>query len=207
MLAARQRILTERVWETYRANSALGTGAEKVQGSLPSVGRSTYLTFPKLISAQLEQLSDKGRTTAERLRYLWTLHSVAGFTEDIAKKNLKSNEEYIRAWAIQLSCETMPSDALLTEFARMAREDKSPVVRLYLASALQRLPVAQRGEILEALLAHAEDSADQNLPLMYWYAAEPVAGQSVGAAAKLLTKTKIPQVREYITRRMTAGTK
>ena len=121
---------------------------------------------------------------------------------------LKDDDEIIRAWAIQLACEDKkPSDALLKEFARMAREDKSPVVRLYLASALQRLPVAQRGEILEALLAHAEDSADQNLPLMYWYAAEPVAGQSVGAAAKLLTKTKIPQVREYITRRMTAGTK
>ncbi len=86
----------------------------------------------------------------------------------------------------------------------MAREDKSPVVRLYLASALQRLPVAQRGEILEGLLAHAEDAKDHNLPLMYWYAAEPLAGQSVASAAKLLKATKIPQVREYITRRMTA---
>jgi len=35
--------------------------------------------------------------------------------------------------------------ALLHEqFARLAREDKSPVVRLYLASALQRLPVEER---------------------------------------------------------------
>ena len=111
----------------------------------------------------------------------------------------------IRAWTIQLACEDKkPSDALLKEFARMAREDQSPVVRLYLASALQRLPLAQRGEILEGLLAHAEDAKDQNLPLMYWYAAEPLAGQDVATAAKLLSKTKIPQVREYITRRMTA---
>jgi hypothetical protein len=69
---------------------------------------------------------------------------------------------------------------------------------------LQRLPVAQRGEILEGLLGHAEDAKDHNLPLMYWFAAEPVAGESVTGAAKLLKATKIPQVREYITRRMTA---
>ena len=50
----------------------------------------------------------------------------------------------------------------------------------------------------------AEDANDHNLPLMYWYAAEPLAGESVASAAKLLKATKIPQVREYITRRMTA---
>src|SRR6185369_13020670 len=111
-------------------------------------------------------------------------------------------EEFVRAWSIQIAFERREvADALLKEFARMAREDQSPVVRLYLASALQRLPVAQRGEILEALLAHAEDARDHNLPLMYWYAAEPLAGQDVASAAKLLGKTKIPQVREYITRR------
>ena len=127
------------------------------------------------------------------------------FPSDVNADLLKNNNEYIRAWTIQLACEDKkPSDALLKEFARMAREDQSPVVRLYLASALQRLPLAQRGEILEGLLAHAEDAQDHNLPLMYWYAAEPLAGQDVATAAKLLSKTKIPQVREYITRRMTA---
>jgi len=119
---------------------------------------------------------------------------------------LRRPDEYVRAWTIQLACEDKkPSDALLKEFARMAREDQSPVVRLYLASALQRLPLAQRGEILEGLLSHAEDATDPNLPLMYWYAAEPIAGESVTSAAKLLAKTKIPKVREFITRRMTAG--
>jgi hypothetical protein len=130
---------------------------------------------------------------------------VGGFTDYIAEKILKSKEEYIRAWTIQLACEDKkPSDALLKEFARLAREDQSPVVRLYLASALQRLPIEKRGEILEGLLAHEEDAKDHNLPLMYWYAAEPLAGKDTTNAAKLLAKTKIPKVREFITRRMTA---
>jgi hypothetical protein len=167
--------------------------------------RSSY-TRLEIIRNQVEELSNKGKTTTDKLRGLWTLASVGGFTDYIAEKILKSEEEYIRAWTIQLACEDKkPSDALLKEFARMAREDQSPIVRLYLASALQRLPLAQRGEILEGLLARAEDARDHNLPLMYWYAAEPLAGQDTATAAKLLSKTKIPQVREYITRRMTAG--
>ena len=112
------------------------------------------------------------------------------------------------AWTIQLACEDKkPSDALLKEFARMAREDKSPVVRLYLASACQRLTVEQRLPILEALLAHAEDAKDHNLPLMYWYATEAVAAQGAVKAVPLLAKAKIPQVREFITKRMTAASK
>ena len=46
----------------------------------------------------------------------------------------------------------------------MAREDRSAVVRLYLASALQRLNHAARWSVASELVMHAEDAADQNLP-------------------------------------------
>ena len=78
------------------------------------------------------------------------------------------------------------------------------MVRLYLASACQRLTVAQRAPIVEALLAHAEDAADHNLPLMYWYATEPLVAADPAKGALLLAKAKIPVLREYITRRLTA---
>lgn len=166
-------------------------------------------------------------SSSERLRLLWTLHTTGNawskardsFDHPMSfdpsvdpgvqlEKKLSSPDEQVRAWTIQLICEDKnPSDSLLKEFARMAREDKSPLVRLYLASALQRLPMEKRGDILEGLLAHAEDATDHNLPLMYWYAAEPLAGKDIATTAKLLAKTKIPQVREFITRRMTAGAK
>jgi len=76
-------------------------------------------------------------------------------------------------------------------------------VRLYLASACQRLTVAQRLPIVEALLAHAEDATDHNLPLMYWYATEPIVAADPAKGALLLAKAKIPLLREYITRRLT----
>jgi len=142
------------------------------------------------------------------LRALWTLHVTGGLKEAEALKLLKHRDEYLRAWAVQLLCENKtPSDAALKEFARLAKDDPSPVVRLYVASAMQRTPIAQRDETVEALLAHAEDKDDHNLPLMYWYAAEPIVGSNPAKAATLLLKTKIPVVREYVTRRMTAGNK
>lgn len=85
---------------------------------------------------------------------------------------------------------------------RLANEDKSPVVRLYLASALQRIPVDQRWDVLTALVQHAEDAGDHNLPLMYWYAAEPAVGVDPVKAIALLKKCKIPIVREFIARRL-----
>ncbi|HJO09963.1 MAG TPA: hypothetical protein QGH16_08930, partial [Verrucomicrobiota bacterium] len=75
---------------------------------------------------------------------------------------------------------------------------------LYLASAMQRLPAIHRVPVLKALLAHAEDATDQNLPLMYWYATEPVVAADNKAALELLAVCKIPKVRQFVTRRMAA---
>jgi hypothetical protein len=118
---------------------------------------------------------------------------------------LKSDDEHLRAWTIQLLCEDkQPGATALAEFTRLAKDDPSPVVRLYLASACQRLTVAERLPIVEALLAHAEDADDHNLPLMYWYATEPIVAADPAKGALLLAKAKLPLVREYITRRLTA---
>lgn len=142
-----------------------------------------------------------------QVRLLWALHATGGLTEEVALKALKSKHEYVRAWTIQLMLEEKKaSPAFLGEMARLGKEDPSPVVRLYLASGLQRVPTADRLPVLENLMAHAEDAADHNLPLMYWYAAEPVAGEGAAQGVALLTKSKIPQLREYISRRMTAPT-
>lgn len=142
------------------------------------------------------------------LRALWALHVSGGLTEADSLAAMTNRYEYVRAWTIQLACEDKkPSAALLKELARLAKEDPSPVVRLYLASACQRLSVEQRLPILENLLAHAEDADDHNLPLMYWYATEAVAAQGAAKAVPLLAKCKIPKVREFITKRMTAASR
>jgi hypothetical protein len=64
---------------------------------------------------------------------------------------------------------------------------------------------ADRWDLVEALAAHAEDAADHNLPLMVWYAAEPLVMSDTARAAKLMASSKLPRLREFITRRMVAG--
>ncbi len=153
--------------------------------------------------AELIRMLTMSSDTIRRLRALWTLHCTGGLTAKRLAGLLRDKDEHLRAWALQLQCENKtPPEAARLDFVRMAREDKSPLVRLYLASAMQRLPAIQRVPVLKALLAHAEDAADRNLPLMYWYATEPIVAADKKAALQLLAACKIPKVRQFITRRM-----
>ncbi len=67
----------------------------------------------------------------------------------------------------------------------MAQEDPSGLVRLTLASTLQRLPVAQRPTLAAPLLAHKEDASDHNLPLLIWYGLIPVADADPSTLGRL----------------------
>jgi putative membrane-bound dehydrogenase-like protein len=137
------------------------------------------------------------------LRAMWALHAVGAFGDAVAAKTLAHADAHVRAWSIQLSCEEGKAPAsLLPKLEELAKSDPSPVVRLYLASAAGRIPAEQRKGIVDGLVTHAEDSEDHNLPLMIWYAVEPLVGSDVRTGALLAAKTKIPRVREFIARRL-----
>jgi hypothetical protein len=158
------------------------------------------------VQTALAKMMRENSDETRQLRALWALHGVGGLTEAIAIENLKSSHEFLRAWTIQLTCEDgTPSAPLLEEFARLAKDDPSPVVRLYLASAAQRIDIARRWPILTALVAHASDAEDHNLPLMIWYAAEPAVGADIAKGAELLGNCRIPKVQEFISRRIAAA--
>jgi hypothetical protein len=75
---------------------------------------------------------------------------------------------------------------------------------LYLASALQRIPLESRWEILAGMASHSEDAGDQNLPLMVWYAAEPLAEADPSRALEfgLSCGKNLPKVRDFMLRRV-----
>jgi putative membrane-bound dehydrogenase-like protein len=152
--------------------------------------------------AALREILTTHKDVTRRLRALWALHVTGGLDATALDALLDDNDEYIRAWAIQLLCEAKPpAEATLAKFAKLAKDDPSPVVRRYLASALQRLPLNARWPIIAPLVAHEEDAGDMNLPLMYWYALEPLVAADKPQALALLAHTKIPQVRQFIARR------
>jgi putative membrane-bound dehydrogenase-like protein len=154
-------------------------------------------------SALKAQLGDAKLDTPQKLRALWALHATKGLDDKTAAGLLGSKDEYLRAWTIQLICENAaPQQAMLHTFATMAKNDSSAVVRLYLAAAAQRIPLAERFEIVRGLLSHPEDETDQNLPLMIWYAAEPIIAADLSRGTDLLGGSKIPRVQEFIARRI-----
>jgi putative membrane-bound dehydrogenase-like protein len=156
------------------------------------------------LEESLKKLLNSQRETPQRLRALWALHVIGGTNAALLAELLSDKSEHLRAWAVQLLCErNTPSGAALAKFAQMAKGDPSPVVRLYLASALRRLPREKRWPIAEGLVAHAEDAKDANLPLMVWYGVEPLVPANPAKAAGMLLSCKVPLVRQFIARRAT----
>ena len=162
-------------------------------------------TRGKLSLPELETAAREAAPPAA-LRALWALHATGSLTEPLALDLLNEHDgrEDITAWTVQLACERPPSAAIRSRLAQLAPGTKSPVTRLYLASAAQRLAVEHRLAILEPLLQRAEDANDPNLSLLEWYALEPVVAKDPATAALLLEKVAFPNVREFIARRMAA---
>src|SRR5258708_16203895 len=118
---------------------------------------------------------------------------------------LQHENEYVRAWTVQLLCETKhPSETTRLVFGVMARTETSPIVRLYLAAAAQRMPPEQRWDIVAALTAHGEDAGDRNLPLMDWYASEPLATLDPESALSIGLASPLPNQLRFTARRTAA---
>jgi putative membrane-bound dehydrogenase-like protein len=168
-----------------------------------AAGRDAAKKAPKAPDGWADALARGPQATA--LRALWTEHAMGLTSAKRLESLLGDKREYVAAWAIQLLTEDGEvSKAALSRFARLAKESPSPVVRLYLASALQRLPLAQRWDVLDNLVAHSEDAGDHNLPLMYWYAGEPLAAVDAKRAMELALDARTPNFLSFMVRRITA---
>ncbi len=155
-------------------------------------------------SGELREMLQSGEAP-RRLRALWALHAIDATGESDLLKLTDDSSEYIRWWVVQLLVENkQASRPVLEKFLAMAANDSSALVRLALASALQRIKFEDRWDIADALLQHREDSADENLPLMVWYAVEPLVPKDSGRAVRIAGHSKIKAVREFISRRIAA---
>jgi putative membrane-bound dehydrogenase-like protein len=154
----------------------------------------------------LGNLAVKHFEASRRLRAMWALHVTGGLPDEVAQKLLQDKDEYVRAWTIQLALDRDEPNRkrLLSQFSAMAEGDASPVVRLYLASAMQRVPVDERWNVTGSLVRRGGDAGDHNLPLMYWYAAEPLAEANPKRALELALSCgeTMPLVREFMLRRI-----
>src|SRR5207244_1398949 len=115
-----------------------------------------------------------------KLRALWSLNVLGAADRKFLEGQLSHPNEHVRAWAIRLLTDSWPLDTVLSKrpatvtvpsdsgpssseiksFLRLAKADPSGLVRLVLASTLQRLPVSQRVPLATALASRSEDAND-----------------------------------------------
>lgn len=155
------------------------------------------------VHASLNKMLVNHPDVTRKLRALWTLHVTGGTNPQLLATLLDHDAESVRAWAVTLlSEERVVTSPVLGKFVELASAGTSPLVRLHLACALQRLKPAQAWPVAEALVTRAEDADDSNLPLMYWYGIEPLVHDDLVHFALLASQAQIPLIREHIGRRL-----
>ena len=178
-------------------NDWFGRHARRLLHERAAAGRLAAET-PRLLDAKLAAAA----TAPKRLRVIWAMHVIGQLSPTRIERLLDEADPAVRGWVIQLAAERHDlSPSLLERLHRLAVEDPSPVVRLAICSALQRLPPAARWPIAAALVAHAEDAGDHNLPLMNWYAIEPLVPLDPARALEIAAASRIPIVARFIVRR------
>ncbi|HEV3167869.1 MAG TPA: PVC-type heme-binding CxxCH protein [Isosphaeraceae bacterium] len=165
----------------------------------------------------LRAMLDKDDDPSQKIRALASLYVIGGADPAFLRALLHHDHESVRAWGIRLLTDAMPLDTIFSrrigpdvdlpadlqrEFTALAREDPSGLVRLVLASTLQRMPVAQRSALAGALAAHTEDAADHNLPAMIWTALIPVAEEDPASLVALTADSRLPDVVRWTARRL-----
>jgi len=167
--------------------------------------------------AVLRTLADSGPDEVSRLRAVWALHVSGASPEVLLHRHLGNRPtttplptEAQRAWAIRLLEDSRSSstnsathfDALVTQtLPQLARTESSGLVRLTLASLLQKIPIALRNPLASALLSRPEDAEDPNLPLMLWYGIEPLVAADPGFVSHLV-QGRIPRTQRLAARRI-----
>lgn len=121
---------------------------------------------------------------------------------------LKSTSEACRVWGVRLASDpctpsaTTLSPASVSLFEQMAKEDTSGIVLLHLASALQRLPDAQRWPVAEQLVRRGEFASDKFYPIMVWLGIESILVADTQRAHTLAAKSELPLITRNIARRL-----
>jgi putative membrane-bound dehydrogenase-like protein len=176
--------------------------------------------------AQLREMFARHSDPILKLRTLWSLCVIGSADEEFLRVQLRHSDEHVRTWAIRLLSDAWPLDtitskrpvsnalrgtqdappapssATFNEFVRLAKRDDSGLVRLALATVLQRLPVLERPRLAAPLLEHSEDANDHNLPLMLWYGLIPVGDVAPAALVKVAGGCQLPLPRRFIARRL-----
>ena len=156
-------------------------------------------------------------------RAVLTLHASGGCDQTFLRGLLAHPDEHLRAWGVRLLGDDWPIDGVIgpatispeasarvaaacdtvaADLRTLATNDPSGLVRLAIASTLQRMPVDRRADLAAALMTRSEDADDHNLPLLVWYGMIPVVEADPRRAAEVAVSSRWPKTQRLIARRL-----
>lgn len=221
LVTSKNEFLSRHARRVLQERAAAAAARQESTADLPA----ELAAFAKLRAAAagmpaleaLREVANTGTDTAARLRAMWGLHVTGAVTPEDYGRWVRDPDEWVRAWTIRLFFEnhalvfsgdnrvTSLAESAMQALGRLAAADPSPLVRLHIASALQRVPVERRWPVVSELLKHAEDDADHNLPLMYWFAVEGCVATEPVRALEWAKTAAIPRLRQFTARRFAAA--
>ena len=140
----------------------------------------------------------------QKLHAMWCLSGMGALDEEWLVKQLAHADEHVRSWAVRLLMDRGElSKSAVVELQKLAAGERSGLVQVYLASAMQNIEQPERWPIAEALVARDEFAHDRELPLMVWYGIEPSIMHQPKRAVNLAVTSKFPVVRQNTARRLT----
>ncbi|MGJ8696625.1 MAG: PVC-type heme-binding CxxCH protein [Verrucomicrobiaceae bacterium] len=175
--------------------------------------RKLLTPTPELIATAQNLL--KSENTVTQLRSLWTLNALETSRPETL---LANNNEHLRAWAIRLLTDRKPIDHVhglhprntlpildpfppVDRLIKLAETEPSPLVRLALASSIQRVGISDRPALAISLAARNDDQ-DHNLPKLVWFGIAPLLKDHPEGLIEAAKATTWPDLLRYIARAM-----
>ena len=110
------------------------------------------------------------------LESLWALHLSGGFTDEVAIRLLRHEDQYVRGWTVRLLCDHYQvKPRVSAALTKLASDESYVYVRKQLASSAKRLPTEDALPIIRNLINYDEDADDIHQPLLLWWALESKA--------------------------------
>jgi len=164
----------------------------------------------RLVQAELEKRLEPTHDRRTRLRALWAKH-VAGLIDDAELVHwMHDGDEFIRGWAVHFVGQRMGdqgssaiSPQVFDQLSSLAEQDPSLVVRRYLASLLGQLSAEQRVILIKPMVTHAISAHDHNIPLLVWYALEPLVAEAPGETIEMTQESSWRELFRFVVRRTT----
>lgn len=155
----------------------------------------------EVAASEFQRLETSHGESKIRLRTLWARHCCGMIAPDQLLTLMKDDDPYIRGWAIQLYAERadLRTAEDWTKLAEATAGEASLVTLRYLASALQRIPLESRAPLAHSIASHRLFAKDKNLPLLVWYAVEPLV--AADASQTLARFGSNPLLRSKVIRR------